>query len=365
MIEDVATWESLFNRLNATCLAMKYYIFTDHDDEEKGNKMNVIWRIFFENMKIINQLAKNNVLDPGEVAQDHEKLFEMHKRFFMFLFNDLGPKMSEDTDFDDMREYLQTHFEEIYQDVDFYTYLVDFMASRNESKLERTISKARLSPVKTLKKVKEEESKGTNTASLSLTKNLREDHIFSKETNSSQQAKTGNWRPNKSRSGQEKLPEAPDEFDFSRKQRPKKIRSAENTEDVFSGTKGQGRIKQNKTKSNMVNTDFSEFDEYNFKETPAQEEFDDPFYISSNVKDKQIRRIKEVQSDVFDSETDHRKTDPFQTEGPRKGSKLRVVDEEAQSESENSRKGDFDIRKPEQQPTTFAEVVDLGNQNTQ
>lgn len=321
--------------------------------------MNIIWRIFFENMKMINHLAKENVLDPSEVPPEQERLFEMHKDFFMFLFHDLGPKMSEDTDFDDMREYLQTHFEQIYQEVDFYTFLVGFMGSQNESRLEKTLSRARFSPEKRKPRAPEEESRGTNTASETLTKNLREDRIFSKETNSSQQARTGKRALAKRGSGQDKMTEPENEFDFTRKEAPKKIRSAENTEDIFEGAKGRGRVKQSKTKSSMVNTDFGGFDEYNLKQEP--EEVEDPFYVSSKVQEKQIKRIKEVHSDVFDSETSHRRTEPFQTGGHNKAKNLRVVDEEAQSRSGGSRQEAFEMSKPDQHPTTFAEVVNLSN----
>jgi hypothetical protein len=359
MVEEVEIWGSLFNRLNSTCLAMKFFIFTDHEDEEKGNKMNIIWKIFFENMKMINQLAKNGVLDPSEIPEDQEKLFEMHKEFFMFLVHDLSPKMNEDTNFDDMREYLQYHFENIYPTVDFYHYLSDMFVSDNNLNQEPQNEQAKPKEVRKLNI--EEESKGTKTISESLTKNLREDHIFSKETNSSQQGRGFFKQGSNSKIEDDKT----NQFDFTKNDKPKKIRSVENTEDVFASTKNQGRIKQNKTKSNMVNTDFSEFDEYNMGKEKKKKYDDSDFFISNTVKEKQVGRIKEVQSDVFDSEQFFSETDnksKFENKKHEKKktiSNLRVVDEEQKSETEESRTEAFSIKKPESKPTTFGEIVDL------
>jgi hypothetical protein len=367
MIEEVETWNTLFNRLNSTCLAMKFFIFTDHEDEEKGTKMNIIWKIFFENMKMINQLAKNGMLNPAEIPEDQERLFEMHKEFFMFLVHDLSPKMNEDTEFDQMRDYLQYHFENIYSDVDFYHYLSDMIISQNNFIQEKTPEKneSEFDQAK-LEKI-EDKSKGTKTISESLTKDLREDRIFSKETNSTNQGKGFMKQGSNSKLEDSKQ----NQFDFSKNDKPKKIRSVENTEDVFASVKGKGRIKQNKSKSNMNNVDFNNFDEYNIQnDNKKKNEINDEFFISNTVKEKQINRFKEVQSDVFDSEqffseTDHNKSKPDHKKHEKKKttSHLRVVDEEQKSETEESNNEKFAIKKPEMKATTFGELVNLDHES--
>lgn len=451
MVQEIDNWDSLFNRLNATCLAMKFFIFTDHEDEEKGNKMNVLWRIFFENMKMINHFSKEGKLDPGEVSEDQEELFTMHKEFFMFLFNDMSPKMNEDTNFDEMKEYLQYNFENIYGHVDFYMFLKDtFRSVGPESRINQEVPKQEGQEVADLPKVKDPSSVN-QTNSESLTKNLREDHLFSKETNSSQQKRlVRSKQGTESKLEEEEVPIENDVFGFEAENKPKKIRSVENTEDVFSSVKGQGRLKHNKSKSSMVNTNFNDFDEYDMGKDQSPKAKNDPFadgdvfaqsktsnkskkkkqnmdfndfgdaddpfanqepskaksksknnfdevdpfavkdkfkkkktvdksndhfrnpneefFISNTVKQKQIGRIKEVQSDVFDSEQFYSEGDNRQYKDSKKYERkrkdvpsLKIVDEEKKSGAgdDSDYEGKFELQKPKKTPRTFGEVVDL------
>ena len=95
------------------------------------------------------------------------------------------------------------------------------------------------------------------------------------------------------------------------------------------------------------------------------------------MKEKQIQRIKEVQSDVFDSEqffseSDNKKIkNDFSKSNPRNKKNshisLKIVDEENKSDSQDSdqnlKSDRFKIKKPKKKPRTFGEVVDLESTN--
>lgn len=111
-------WTPLLDRLNFICLAIRFTLFHNPIDPEKDKKMNALWRTFFENVKLINLQVKNHQLDPKKVSSSQEKNLKLHKKFFMFWFKELIPKMGSQTDLEDIREFLQKNFTRIYGEGD-------------------------------------------------------------------------------------------------------------------------------------------------------------------------------------------------------------------------------------------------------
>jgi hypothetical protein len=107
-------WSPLLDRLNFVCIAIHCTLFENPIDPEKDKKMNKLWRIFFENFKLINLQVRNKRLDPNKVSLSQEKNLKKHKEFFMFWFKKLIPKMGPDTDLERVIKFLQENFQRIY-----------------------------------------------------------------------------------------------------------------------------------------------------------------------------------------------------------------------------------------------------------
>ena len=107
-------WSPLLDRLNYVCIGIHYILFEDPIDPEKDKKMNLLWRIFFENIKLINLQVRNKRLDPKKVSLSQEKNLKKHKEFFLFWFKDLIPKLGPDTELEKVIKFIQENFEKIY-----------------------------------------------------------------------------------------------------------------------------------------------------------------------------------------------------------------------------------------------------------
>lgn len=114
LISPINFWSPLLSRLNFICIAIHCTLFKNPIDPEKDKKMNFLWRVFFENFKLINVQVRNKLLDPKKVNSSQEKNLKKHKEFFMFWFNKLLPKMGRDTELEKVLKFLQSNFREIY-----------------------------------------------------------------------------------------------------------------------------------------------------------------------------------------------------------------------------------------------------------
>jgi hypothetical protein len=175
--------------------------------------------------------------------------------------------------------------------------------------------------------------------------------------------------------------------DFGNQKKEKPGNDPFSNDDFFGGNQGSKRSnKSSKSKKKLDYEDpfaedskgnrFEEEDPFavnnNFKKKNKPDEFEggkkekEDFFISNTVKQKQMGRIKEVQSDVFNSEQFMSEGDnPSRTENhkpvPKKRgiTSLGIVDEELKSMGSSDRENKFQIQKPKKTPRTFGEVVDL------
>ena len=116
----ISFWSPLLDRLNFVCIGIHCVLFKHPIDPEKDKKMNVLWRTFFENVKLINLQVKEQRLDPKKVSLSQEKNLKMHKEFFLFWFKELIPKMGTQTDLDALLQFLQENFKKIYGEGDVF-----------------------------------------------------------------------------------------------------------------------------------------------------------------------------------------------------------------------------------------------------
>jgi hypothetical protein len=114
LIAPINFWSPLLDRLNIICIAIHFTLFYNTIDPEKDKKMNQLWRTFFENVKLINMQVKNHRLDPNKVSPSQERNLKLHKKFFMFWFKELIPKMGPKTELEDMLTFLRNNFVKIY-----------------------------------------------------------------------------------------------------------------------------------------------------------------------------------------------------------------------------------------------------------
>lgn len=114
LISPINFWSPLLSRLNFICIAIHCTLFKSPIDPEKDKKMNLLWRVFFENFKLINLQVRNKLLDPKKVNSSQEKNLKKHKEFFLFWFNKLLPRMGRDTELEKVLKFIQKNFREIY-----------------------------------------------------------------------------------------------------------------------------------------------------------------------------------------------------------------------------------------------------------
>lgn len=123
MVNETDSFSEIFRRLNATCIGIRKIISDKNGNPDRGDKMNILWRIFFENFKNLNQLGTEGRLNTEGVPEENFEIFALHKKFFKFLFEGLYQKMEEETQFEQIETYLEEHFYDIYENLDFYQYM--------------------------------------------------------------------------------------------------------------------------------------------------------------------------------------------------------------------------------------------------